>query len=449
MDSDSLVRGIRHSAAAFALGPLAALLTGCSTDKPSEPTPTNQLPAGIHALAGIASNLPDTDLDPFRQLIGSTQVVALGESTHMSQGYYQAKARLIHYMVEELGFRIITFETPWLAALPATRYVESCSGTPEASMRGFHRVWHDVTVRNLLFWLCDYNRSHPNDKVKFYGMDIQEPWNSAPALEAFLQKAAPTEAARAAPMRRCLGGSARNDSFFVSQDYLDLVAGRRNVAAHDECIQGIASLESWISANHATLAAATSAADVEEARLSLVSMRAMEDQLWIPDPGGYQGRDRGMAELTRRLRDLHARDKKMIVWAWNWHIARRYEEVKGFDEDPERIVPRQGARAMGGFLSDAYGSNYLPIALIGYQVAMPFGTQPPLQTNPLSVEHRLHQLGEPYLLVDLRAPLPDTLMVPGRTYRISQEWGDPYRQFGGLLFLDNSAAMTMIPIPAQ
>ncbi len=448
MNPCSLPRRICKRATSLSLATILCVSTACSSDKPSEPTPTTELPAGIHALAGIASNLPDSDLEPFRQLIGNTPVVALGESTHMSQGYYQAKARLIHYMVEELGFRIITFETPWLAALPATRYVESCSGTPEAAMRGFHRVWHDATVRNLLFWLCDYNRSHPNDKVKFYGMDIQEPWNSAPALEAFLQAAAPAEVARAAPMRRCLGGSARNDSFFVAQEYLDLVAGRRNLEAHDECIRGIADLESWINANQATLASATSAAEVEEARLSLVSIRAMEDQLWIPDPGGYQGRDKGMAELTRRLRDLHARDKKMIVWAWNWHIARRYQEVKGFDEDPERVIPRQGARAMGGFLSDAFGASYLPIALIGYQVAMPFGTQPPLQTNPLSVEQRLHQLGEPYLLVDLRTPLADTLIVPGRTYRISQEWADPYRQFGALVFLDYSGPMTMIPIPS-
>jgi erythromycin esterase-like protein len=430
----------------FALAALMLVASGCSSDKPTGPEEKpDLLPARIYALDGLSPTLPPDDLAPFRQMVGNTRVVALGESTHASVGFYQAKYRLIRYMVEEMGFRIVTFETPWLAALPATRFVETCEGGAHDAMRGFFQVWRDATVRNMLQWMCDYNKAHPNDKVKFYGMDIQEPWNSVPALEAFVSRSAPDQAGRVDPLRRCLGGSARNDSFFVSTEYRDLVEGRRNFAAHDDCIRGITEMEAWISANQSALQAATSMTDVEEARLSLVAIKAMEDQLWIPDPGGYQGRDRGMAELTRRLQQLHAPDKKMIVWAWNWHIARRYEEVRGFDEDPERVVPRQGARAMGGFLSDAYGSNYMPIALIGYHVGQAFGTQPPLQVNPLSIERRLNDLGQPYLLVDLRQPLPDTIAVPGRTYRISQEWGDPYRQYDGLVFLSLSNAATLLP----
>jgi hypothetical protein len=47
---------------------------------------------------------------------------------------------------------------------------------------------------------------------------------------------------------------------------------------------------------------------------------------------------------------------------------------------------------MGSFLHDALGADYLPIALIGYNVRQVSGTSPPLQTNPLSVERRLHGL---------------------------------------------------------
>ena len=426
---------------------LCLALIGCSSDKPTEPKidePTG-LPARIYALDGISPTLEHDDLTPFRQMVGNTPVVALGESTHASLGFYQAKYRLIRYMVEEMGFRIVTFETPWLAALPATQFVESCEGGAHNAMRGFHQVWRDATVRSMLQWMCDYNKAHPNDKVKFYGMDIQEPWNSVPALDAFVSRSAPGQIARVDPLRRCLGGSARNDSFFVSTEYRDLVEGRRNFAAHDECLSGITDMESWISGNQSALQAATSATEVEEARLSLVAIKAMEDQLWIPDPGGYQGRDHGMAELTRRLHQLHAPGKKMIVWAWNWHIARRYEEVRGFNEDPEFVIPRQGARALGGFLTDAYGASYMPIGLIGYQVGQAFGTQPPVQTNLLAIERRLNDLGKPYLLVDLRQPLPDTIAVPGRTYRVSQEWADPYRQYDGLIFLRLSNAATLLP----
>jgi hypothetical protein len=195
----------------------------------------------------------------------------------------------------------------------------------------------------------------------------------------------------------------------------------------------------------ARAAGATSARAVEEARLSLVALRAWEDQLWVPDPGGYQARDQGMAELLRRLHALLTPGKRTIVWAWNWHIARRYEEVRGFDDDPRRPVPRQGARAMGSFLHESLGDAYLPIALVGYRVEINSGgVTPPLQTNLLSVERRLNDLGPDYLLVDLRQPLPGTLLPPGGVYQVSQEWGDPYRQFAALLFLEHSPPMTYV-----
>ncbi len=102
---------------------------------------------------------------------------------------------------------------------------------------------------------------------------------------------------------------------------------------------------------------------------------------------------------------------------------------------------------MGSFLHDALGSDYLPIALIGYRVDITIGfTSPPLQTNLLSVERRLHDLGQPYLLVDLRQSLPG-LFPAGQAWKVGQEWGDPYRQFGALVFLDESPRMAFLPPP--
>ena len=433
---------------------LCAMLIVCACDSqtPVDPPvvepPTVTLPAGVYALAGISETLPYSDLEPFRNIVGDARFVALGESTHTSRGYYQAKARLIRFMVEQMGFRVLAFETPWLEALPAAQYVASCAGTPEAALAGLNGVWRDASVRDMLRWMCEYNRAHPNDPVSFFGFDIQEPWRSAPALRQFVQSAAAGELARTEPLFHCLGATHGNSrAFYLSQDYRDHVEGRPNTAAHEQCLSGISDMEAWISANAPALEAATSAAAVEEARISLIALRAYEDQLWVPDPGGFQARDHGMAEVLRRVHALYTPGKKTIVWAWNWHIARRYEEVRGFDDDPERHVPRQGARAMGSFLHDAFGSDYLPIALIGYHVEINSGgITPPIPTSPLAVERRLHELGPDYLLVDLRQPLPDTLLPPGRTYQVSQEWGDPYRQFGALLFLEHSPPMTYVPV---
>ncbi|HEX2076908.1 MAG TPA: erythromycin esterase family protein [Longimicrobium sp.] len=434
-----------RSSGAAALA-LCAILTACGDGggPPVGPGPPANLPAGVYALDGIAETLPYTDLEPFSRIVGNTRFVALGESTHASAGYYRAKVRLIRYMVETMGFRVLAFESPWMEAFPAARYVASCTGTPDDALDGLFRVWRDANVRELLRWLCEYNRAHPADPVTFFGFDIQEPWKSAPALHQFVRQAAPPEAARSAPLDRCLGATHGSDQFYLSQEYRDHVAGRRNTAAHQDCLGGITEMESWIGANAAALQAATSAAAVEEARLALVALRAYEEQLWVPDPGGYQARDYGMAQLLLRLHALHAPGKKTIVWAWNWHIARRYEEVRGWNDDPDAVVPRQGARAMGGFLTDALGADYLPVALIGYRVYQALPNGPPVAASPRAVELRLHGLGRDYLLVDLRQPIPGDLLPPGTTYQVSQEWGDPYRQFGALLFLEQSPAATFV-----
>lgn len=430
-----------HSLAS--IGALCAVLVADSAAGQAEPP----LPAGVYALTGLDPSLPHTDLEPFRRIVGDARFVALGESTHTSTGYSQAKARLIRFMVQQLGFRAVAFETPWLEALPATRYVASCAGTPEAALAGLNGVWHDASVRDLLRWLCEYNRAHPGDPVVFFGFDVQEPWRSAPAVRDFVQAAAPAELARTEPIFRCLGAAHARDEFGRSREYRDHVEGRRNTAAHEQCLRGIAEMEGWIEDRAPALPAATSAAAVEEARLALIALRAWEQQLWVPDPGGYQARDEGMAQLLLRLHALHTPGKKTVVWAWNWHIARRYEEVRGFDDDSARVVPRQGARAMGSFLHDALGADYLPIALIGYRVEINSGgITPPIPASPLAVERRLHELGPDYLLVDLRQPLPDALLPPGRTHAVSQEWGDPYRQFGALLFLEHSPPMTYVPV---
>ena len=425
-----------------------ALVAACGSNDgpvPPQPTPVEIVP-GIHVLSGISPTLPYWDLQPLQEIVGDATVVALGESTHTSAGYYQAKSRLIRYMVEELGFRVVFMESSWIESLVATEHVRGgCTYTADVAVRSLNTVWRDPNVRELLTWLCQYNQAHPQDKVTFLGFDIQEPWKSAPAVDAFVKAVAPAEAARVQPLFQCLGVSKTNASeFFASAEFADHYAGRRNTTAHASCLAGLTDLESWIAANSASLTAASSARRVEEARLSLLALRAWEDQLWLPDPEWYEVRDRAMATMILRLRALEAPQKKAIVWAWNWHIAWEYQDVRGFDADRTRVLTRQGGRSMGGFLRESIGTSYRPIALIGYEVRMYGANQPPIPADELSIERRLHQFDEEYLLVDLRTPPSGNLIEPGVTYSVSQEWGDPYRNFAALLFLDYSAPMTFI-----
>ena len=431
---------------------LAALLaltaSACGDDAaprddggPIGPEPP-ETPTGVHVLAGFSPTLPTDDLAPLAEVIGDASFVGLGESVHTSSGYNRMKGRVIRYMVEELGFRAFAFESPWLEARATAEYVATCAGGSHQALQGLLLVWRDEHVGELLRWLCEYNAAHPTDSVIFFGIDIQEPWRSAPAVRAFVQAAAPAEEARVEPLFECLGAGYVGPNFWLSEEAVAHAADP-DEARNATCMAGIADVEAWIDANATSLAAATSARALEEARLSLIALRAWQDQLFVAWPAGYESRDRAMAEMLLRVRALDAPGRRTIVWAWNWHLALRYEDVHGFNDDPDAVVRGQGARGTGTFLKEELGDDYVAIGLIAYIARVAIGAQPPVPTLDESVELRLHELGFPYLFVDLRDELGDDLLPPGETYQISQEWGDPYAQFHALIFLEYSAAMEL------
>src|SRR5690349_15016119 len=93
--------------AAATLAVAAAVLIGCDGNH----APPPPLPAGVTQLVGLNANLPSTDLEPLRAIVGNSIFVGLGESIHTSGGYERAKHRVAKYLIEEMGFRLLAFET--------------------------------------------------------------------------------------------------------------------------------------------------------------------------------------------------------------------------------------------------------------------------------------------------------------------------------------------------
>src|SRR5215217_4136735 len=145
---------------------------------------------GVYRLHGSDPSLPKDDLEPLRQIVGKATIVSLGESFHTSGGYYDMKHRLFRFLVEEMGFRAFAFESPWPNADRVGQYVETCEGTPEQALTGLFGVWQSTETRDLVQWMCDWNRSHSRkkDKLVFFGFDVQQPGQDAAALFAFLER---------------------------------------------------------------------------------------------------------------------------------------------------------------------------------------------------------------------------------------------------------------------
>ncbi len=116
--------------------------------------------------------------------VGSADVVALGESLHGSSGFLRIQTRLIRYLVEKHGLRLIVWENPTLRSLELGRWVASCTKvrTPAPVEVLYMPTKSDLALWD---WVCDFNLSHPSDPILFRGMDIWDrPWEHYSKIKA-------------------------------------------------------------------------------------------------------------------------------------------------------------------------------------------------------------------------------------------------------------------------
>ena len=403
------------------------------------------LPPGITAIAPYEPVEPWDDLSALDPIIGDADYIGLGESVHTSGGFYGTKDRVIRYLVAEKGFRVVAVETPWVAADLVGEFVATGEGNSTTVLRNIFGVFADRHMRDLVEWLAAWNHENPDDPVAYMGFDIQQPWDDARLLRVFLDSAAPEDATAVhEPLLRCYGAPYDSaDDFYGSGAYNDPIEPED----HEGCMQGVDAAWTWFETNDATLIASVSADEVALARLHLRGLEANQGTVWgIQEDnysGGFESRDHGMADVFDALMSLRHPGERAAIWAHNLHIAERHDEINTPWNWPGM------ARSMGTFLSERHGDNYRALGIIAYQTFMNwpgFGDMLPTPTESNSIELMLHELGEPFLLVDLKFPgAEDPFFTPGEMYRSgSGSYSDflvPADQFHGLFFLEVSPAM--------
>ncbi len=425
------------------------LATTSASASPAAPP----LPAGLHRLVGTDFDLPSTDLEPLGAMIGDRWLVALGESEHTSGGYYRMKARIMRYLVETKGFRVLAIETPWGDALTTTRWPETCNGDPKEAMAGIFPVYRDQSLAQFLSWACTFNRAHPNDPIVVWGFDVQQPWHDVRELKTFTADAEPRRKAFVEDrLRPCNGSGAVGTGTPAGKAYYDSPDGELYrsktpypQARYEKCQKGLADIRRWLEGSSAALVAATSEERVAFARLALASFAAFQEQIrfGVRDLIASQGaRDAGMAGTFDALRRLQFPNGRVMLWAHNYHLAAA----------PSRLVPPStGGCLLGAKLRDAYGDDYFPIALIGYRVRMNWGKMkfddPPMRDRPFDFEQSLHLLQVDAALADLRGGAFDKRGVRAISGLEAAEGATVADQFAAAIYLEESAPMVRVDLP--
>lgn len=138
----------------------------------------------IFRLYGVEPDLPGDDLAILGEIVASAKIVGLGEPTHGQKEINQLRDRMTRYLIEHQGFRVVAMEDSAIRCRIVNEFVVHGQGTAIGALSSQNFwTWKTREVLAMIEWLRDWNVDHPDDPVRFIGIDIQD--ISTPVSELF------------------------------------------------------------------------------------------------------------------------------------------------------------------------------------------------------------------------------------------------------------------------
>jgi erythromycin esterase-like protein len=153
-------------------------------------------------IAAAAEPLPSFDDPAFGAMFdryGDRQVVLLGEASHRTAEFYQARTAITRRLIEQHGFTIVAVEADWPDAAAIDRYVRHRpkSGAPDTPFQRFPTwMWRNTQVEVFTEWLRAHNEKVPAAmRAGFFGLDIYNMRGSIAAVLSYIDEVDPEAAA--------------------------------------------------------------------------------------------------------------------------------------------------------------------------------------------------------------------------------------------------------------
>ena len=393
-------------------------------------------------------------------LFQDRRIVMLGEATHGTAEFYDARAEITVDLVTRHGFNIVAVEADWSDAAAYDRIIHGQPVEPElpSPFTRFPRwMWRNDEAFHLLTRLRDINRAGNggDSRVNFYGLDIYGLNGSIEAVLHYLDRVDPPAAAAARARYSCLTPW-RSDPI----EYARMAASSIFQSCEDEAARMLVELlkkrmEYIERDGHAYFAAEQNARVVAGAEEYYRTMYRGSADSW-------NLRDQHMCETLERLLEHHGPDSKAVVWAHNSHVG---------DARATEMGQVRGEHNIGQLARQRWGDQ---VALIGFgtdtgMVAAATHWDGPLEFKRVrparegSYEACCRDSGIPSFLLDLtpgqRPEVLDLLSEPrlqraiGVIYRPDTELISHYfsadltRQFDAWVWFEETGPVTAVPAP--
>ena len=154
------------------------------------------------------------------EIIDDARIVLIGESSHGTHEFYEARAEITKWLIEEKGFCAVAAEADWPDAYRVNRYARGLGndGSATEALSGFERfpawMWRNVVVRDFVDWLHAHNgrrRGEGERQTGFYGLDLYSLHRSMQEVITYLENVDPVAAQRARERYACFDHTSADD----------------------------------------------------------------------------------------------------------------------------------------------------------------------------------------------------------------------------------------------
>jgi erythromycin esterase len=441
------------------------------------------------------------DLEPLIDSIGSARAVQLGEPTHGSGAAFAAKVRLIKFLHQRMGFDVLAWESGLYDVHLTQAGMRAGADAVAAAQAGILLVWSATEEVRPLFEYARASQStgRPLDMAGF-DMTMNAAYASdrfAADLRTFIrairdqalrQRAgelaeqaiaahqhlfARSEVARRIEiesLRAAVSGKALAQSppeamaAWEKTDAAKLLGRKEDFEALDRAADGLLALTRDQRMAFLQVHAPRQIAFMERAIENLRGNdRKLYDRERSDRPAAGAAASVASNEEWNRRDELNARNlrwlveegypgRKIIVWAHNVHLMNAYygAGVASIHVEPQAGGLKPSGVAMAKWL----GNDVYTIAMTSYGGEEGWNSAKPIAPAPEgSLEWRLHQLGKPYVFLDLRAldGNPNHPMRKPQSIRIDRFRDDTLtdvtRAFDAIFYFDRMAPATRIRPP--
>jgi erythromycin esterase-like protein/predicted phosphoribosyltransferase len=410
--------------------------------------------------------------DVLDELIGDARVVLIGESSHGTHEFYQARAEITKWLIDRKGFLGVAAEADWPDAYRVNRFVRGIGEdeVAEEALRGFERfptwMWRNTVVRDFAEWLRDRNgRVETGRQAGFYGLDLYSLHRSMQDVISYLEEVDPKAATRARQLYSCFDhASADGDG----QAYGFAAAFGAGQSCEQEAVEQLMEFQrnSVEYARRDGLLAEDEAFYAERNAHVVRDAEAYYRAMFSGRVSSWNLRDRHMADTLAALLDHLDHDdsgkSRIVVWAHNSHVgdARATE------------VSADGQTTLGELARDLYPGKTRLIGLSTYTgtvtAASEWGgiaerkfVRPGL---PNSVEELFHETDKDAIYVKMRddgrpsaEPLDDiwlgraigVIYLPATERQSHYFHVRPADQFDAMIHIDDTRALEPLEVMSE